>query len=502
MDSDGLPFATIADVSRLVRSGEVRSVALTELMLARIAAHDGVLNAFVTVTADTALEQASAADRELAGGLDRGPLHGVPIAIKDLFDTRGVRTTSGMKLHEHRIPDGDATVVERLRHAGAVMLGKTNMDEFAMGSSTENSAMRVTKNPWDTSRVPGGSSGGSAAAVAARLCPAALGSDTGGSIRQPAAFCGVVGFKPTYGRISRYGLVAFGSSLDQIGPMTVDVADAALLSSVLAAHDDRDSTSIPAPAENYVAELAIPFEKPLKIGLPKEYYTDALGGEVRAQMDTAIESLKTAGCEFVDVSLPHSRIDIDDDGTISSFAVACYYIVCMAEASSNLGRYDGVHYGHRTENNVEDIVELFSRSRSEALGEEVKRRILLGTYTLSSGYYDAYYNKALKVRRLIHDDFTAAFESCDVLLCPTTPAPAFAIGEKTADPLEMYLGDIYTISANLAGLPGLALPCGQTDAGLPVGCQFVGPVLSESLLLRAGMLFEKATGIARLRPPR
>lgn len=493
---------TLCELAAGIARREVTSAQAVETYLDAIAAEDPQLQAYNEVYPDLARQRAAEMDARLDAGEPVGPLAGVPIAIKDNLVTDFGHTTCSSNYLKSFAAPYTATAVARLLDAGAIILGKTNMDEFAMGSSTENSAMRVTKNPWDTSRVPGGSSGGSAAAVAARLCPAALGSDTGGSIRQPAAFCGVVGFKPTYGRISRYGLVAFGSSLDQIGPMTVDVADAALLSSVLAAHDDRDSTSIPAPAENYVAELAIPFEKPLKIGLPKEYYTDALGGEVRAQMDTAIESLKTAGCEFVDVSLPHSRIDIDDDGTISSFAVACYYIVCMAEASSNLGRYDGVHYGHRTENNVEDIVELFSRSRSEALGEEVKRRILLGTYTLSSGYYDAYYNKALKVRRLIHDDFTAAFESCDVLLCPTTPAPAFAIGEKTADPLEMYLGDIYTISANLAGLPGLALPCGQTDAGLPVGCQFVGPVLSESLLLRAGMLFEKATGIARLRPPR
>jgi aspartyl-tRNA(Asn)/glutamyl-tRNA(Gln) amidotransferase subunit A len=369
-----------------------------------------------------------------------------------------------------------------------------------MGSSTENSSARATRNPWDTDCVPGGSSGGSAAAVAARLCAAALGSDTGGSIRQPAAFCGIVGTKPTYGRVSRYGLVAFGSSLDQIGPMTRDVADAALLTRVIAGHDDRDATSLSEDVPDYAADLDAGAAD-LRIGLPKEFTTDALGGEVRTVVDQAIETYGAAGAEIVEVSLPHSRIDIDADGKLSSFAVAAYYIICTAECSSNLARFDGVHYGHRTEDAVEDIIELYSRSRAESLGEEVKRRIMLGNYALSSGYYDAYYNKALKVRRLIANDFAAAFDSCDVILCPTTPTPPFRMGEKTADPLEMYLADIYTNSLNLAGLPGMSLPGGLSSEGLPIGIQLIAPVLGEPTLFRAGRAFETASGTSCLTPP-
>jgi aspartyl-tRNA(Asn)/glutamyl-tRNA(Gln) amidotransferase subunit A len=374
------------------------------------------------------------------------------------------------------------------------------MDEFAMGSSTENSGFRPTRNPWDADCVPGGSSGGSAAAVAARQCVAALGSDTGGSIRQPAAFCGIAGFKPTYGRISRFGLVAFGSSLDQIGPMARDVADCALLTGVMAGHDDRDSTSLPVEVPDYLANIEKPPGK-LRIGMPKEFYSNALDAEINDAIHAAAKVLADAGAELVEVSLPHSRIDRDEDGKLSSYAVACYYIVAMAEASSNLARYDGVHYGHRTVESVDDIVDLYMRSRAEGFGEEVKRRVMLGTYTLSAGYYDAYYNKAMKVRRLIKKDFDEAFESCDVILCPAAPTTAFRLGEKTHDPLTMYLGDIYTLSVNLAGLPGLSLPCGLSSANMPIGMQLIGPALSEDMVLRAGRMYEKASGVSRLRPP-
>jgi aspartyl-tRNA(Asn)/glutamyl-tRNA(Gln) amidotransferase subunit A len=393
-----------------------------------------------------------------------------------------------------------ATAVGKLEAAGAVVLGKTNMDEFAMGSSTENSGFRPTRNPWDASRVPGGSSGGSAAAVSARMAAAAMGSDTGGSIRQPAAFCGVVGLKPTYGRVSRLGLVAYGSSLDQIGPLTQDVADCALLLTAIAGRDAGDSTSLEAPVPDYLATLEQPL-KNLRVGWPSEFFSKALDGEIAAAIRKAGEVFKGLGATIVEVSLPHSRIDIDAKGSISSFAVACYYIVAMSEASSNLARYDGVHYGHRTAAAVGDIIELYSKTRAEGFGEEVKRRIMLGTYTLSAGYYDAYYNKALKVRRLIKNDFDRAFESCDLLLCPVAPTTAFRLGEKTADPLTMYLEDIYTISLNLAGLPGLSLPAGLSRAGLPIGMQLIGPVLSEETLLRAGRMFEKAAGVWRLKPP-
>ncbi|MCY2923908.1 MAG: Asp-tRNA(Asn)/Glu-tRNA(Gln) amidotransferase subunit GatA, partial [Planctomycetota bacterium] len=418
---------------------------------------------------------------------------------KDNLCTAYGRTTCGSKMLAHFQSPYTATAVARLEQAGAVAPGKTNLDEFAMGSSTENSALAATRNPWDTQRVPGGSSGGSAAAVAARMCAGALGSDTGGSIRQPAAFFGIVGLKPTYGRVSRLGLVAYGSSLDQIGPMTTDVAGAALLAGVISGHDPKDSTSINAPVPDYLANLETP-PAGLRIGLPREFYSNALDAEIHAAIDKAVQVYRQAGAKIVEVSLPHSRIDAAADGALSSYAVACYYIVAMSEASSNLARYDGVHYGHRTARRVEDIIELYSFSRAEGFGDEVKRRIMLGTYTLSSGYYDAYYNKALKVRRLIAGDFARAFGDCDVLLCPVTPTTAFRVGEKTADPLTMYLADIYTISVNLAGLPGLAIPAGVSASALPIGMQLIGPAFSEDLLLRAGRMYEKASGVTRLRP--
>jgi aspartyl-tRNA(Asn)/glutamyl-tRNA(Gln) amidotransferase subunit A len=496
MSTNNLTDLSAAELAGAIAAGDVSAVEAARAYLDAIDARDGEISAYNETYAEQALEKAQAVDEANLAGRKLGPLAGVPIAIKDNLCTTYGRTTCSSKYLENFRAPYTATAVAKLADAGAVILGKTNLDEFAMGSSTENSGFGATRNPWDTTRVPGGSSGGSAAAVAARMCAAALGSDTGGSIRQPAGFCGVVGVKPTYGRVSRYGLVAFGSSLDQIGPLAQNVTDAALITQVISGYDDRDSTSLPAPVGDWLAKIDTPV-KGLRIGLPKEFFlkdTEALDGEVREAIEQAIETYRAAGAEIVEVSLPHSRIDIDDDGKISSYAVACYYIVCTAECSSNLARFDAVRYGHRTAEKVEDIIELYSRSRAETLGEEVKRRIMLGTYALSSGYYDAYYNKALKVRRLIANDFAKAFESCDVLLCPTTPTPAFSFGEKTDNPLEMYLADIYTISVNLAGLPGVSIPAGISSGGLPIGMQLIGPVLSEETLFRAARMFEIARG--------
>jgi len=495
----------VAELSALelrdaIAAGEVSAEQAARAYLGAIEQREPAVGAYNEVLAERAVERARAVDARRAAGEPLGPLAGVPVAIKDNLCTTYARTTCSSKmLTDFRAPF-TATAVTKLAAAGAVVLGKTNLDEFAMGSSTENSGFRPTRNPWDPGRVPGGSSGGSAAAVSARLCAAALGSDTGGSIRQPAAFCGVVGLKPTYGRVSRYGLVAYGSSLDQIGPLARDVADAALLTGVIAGHDGRDSTSVPRDVPDYLATLDEPVEG-LRVGLPAEFYSDALDGEINEAIHQAARTYEAAGCDVVEVRLPHSRIDIDADGNLSSYAVACYYIVAMAEASSNLARYDSVHYGHRTADKLDDIVDLYSRSRAEGFGEEVKRRIMLGTYTLSAGYYDAYYNKALKVRRLIKNDFDAAFETCDVLLCPVTPTTAFRLGEKTADPLTMYLADIYTISVNLAGLPGITIPAGLSAAGLPIGMQLIGPVFSEQTVLRAARMYEQLSGVTRLRPP-
>lgn len=491
---------TTVELAARIAAGDVSAEQAARTYLDAIDAREPVVGAYNEVWADRAIEQARAIDARRAAGLDIGPLGGVPLAVKDNMCTNYGRTTCSSKmLAEFRAPY-QATAVDKLHAAGAVVLGKTNLDEFAMGSSTENSATKPTRNPWDTDRVPGGSSGGSAAAVAARMCAAALGSDTGGSIRQPAAFCGVVGLKPTYGRVSRYGLVAYGSSLDQIGPLARDVADAALLTGIISGHDPRDSTSVPQDVPDMLAQLDTP-PKNLRIGLPLEFYSDALDPETNLAIRAAAEAYKDAGAEIVDVSLPHSRIDIDQAGKLSSYAAACYYIVAMAEASSNLARYDSAHYGHRTTEQCDGIVEMYSRSRAEGFGEEVKRRIMLGTYTLSAGYYDAYYNKALKVRRLIKNDFDAAFERCDMLLCPASPTTAFKFGEKTDDPLTMYLADIYTVSVNLAGLPGLSIPAGLSEAGLPIGMQLIGPVFSEPMLLAAGRMYEKASTTSCLTPP-
>lgn len=458
----------------LVESREVSAAELHAAYLDAIGERDGELHAYLRTVAE-------------ADGTS------IPIALKDVISTRGVETTAGSRILEGYVPVFDATVAARCKAAGLTLLGKTNTDEFAMGSSTENSGFGPTRNPWDASRVPGGSSGGSAAAVAARLAPLALGSDTGGSVRQPAAMCGVVGLKPTYGRVSRYGLVAFGSSLDQVGPFATNVTDAALLLGVMAGKDPHDTTSVEAPVDDYVAALADEAvdagAKVLRIGIPKEYFAAGLDAEVRAAVEGAIETYRKLGAKIVDVSLPSAP-----------YSIAVYYVVATAEASSNLARYDGVHYGHRTAA-PKDIVDLYSSSRAEGFGAEVKRRIMLGTFALSSGYYDAYYNKALKVRRLIKEDFDRAFAACDVILSPTAPSAAFKLGEKTDDPLQMYLADIYTIAANLAGVPAVSIPCGLTKADLPIGLQLAGPLFAEAKLLQAARLFERATEWHANRPP-
>ena len=452
---------------------------MTESVLARIASVDERVKAYLTVTADAALAQAEQADRERSSGTT-SPVLGVPIAIKDNMCTEGVRTTCASKILGNFIPPYNATVVARLQHAGYVMPGKVNMDEFAMGSSTENSGFMVTKNPWDLERIPGGSSGGSAAAVAAGECIAALGSDTGGSIRQPAACCGVVGLKPTYGRVSRYGLVAFASSLDQIGPITKDVTDAAILLNIISGHDERDSTSADVPAPDFTKSLVRDL-KGVKVGIPKEYFIEGMDPEVDRAVRSAVKTLEALGATVVDVTLPHT-----------GYAVATYYILATSEASSNLARYDGVKYGYRA-SGAKDLLEMYTKSRSQGFGPEVKRRIMLGTYALSAGYYDAYYKKGQQARTLIKRDFEEAFRRADIIATPTAPTAAFKIGEKSSDPLQMYLSDIFTISVNLAGIPGISIPCGFTAGGLPVGLQLLGRHFDEASILRAAYAYEQAT---------
>jgi aspartyl-tRNA(Asn)/glutamyl-tRNA(Gln) amidotransferase subunit A len=450
--------------------------------VSKIEHENGVNNGFITVCADNALAMAEKADKALSSGnKPAGALHGVPIAIKDNISTNGVRTTCGSKMLENYIPVFDATVVERLRSEGAIIIGKTNLDEFAMGSTTETSYFGVSRNPLDPERIPGGSSGGSAVVVAAKTAPAALGSDTGGSIRQPAACCGVVGLKPTYGRVSRYGLVAFASSLDQIGPITRNVKDAALVLRSIAGDDPKDSSASPLPVPDYCAMLDKGVEG-FTVGIPKEYFAEGLDSEVKLAVMAAAKVLEKRGARLVEVSLPRTE-----------FAVAVYYVIATAEATSNLARYDGVKYGFRSGKD-ETLDELYRNTRSEGFGAEVKRRIMLGNYVLSSGYYDAYYHKAQQVRSLIQNDFNSAFRTCDLLICPTMPTPPFMIGEKSNDPLSMYLSDIYTISANLAGIPGLTLPFGKAD-NMPVGVQLLGAGFSEEKLLRAGYVIENAAFI-------
>ena len=469
---------TLTELAAGLRAGDFSSEELTRACLDRIAGHDGTLNSFITVDEEHALAQARAADDRLRQG-EAGPLTGIPVAQKDIFCTDGVLTTCASRMLENFVAPYNATVVEKFDAAGAVMIGKTNMDEFAMGSSNETSFYGPVRNPWNPETVPGGSSGGSAAAVAARLVPAATGTDTGGSIRQPAALCGVTGLKPTYGRVSRWGMIAFASSLDQGGPIARSAEDAALLLGVMAGFDERDSTSIDRPVPDYTATLNDDI-RGLKIGLPKEYFGEGLESGVGQAVEAALDEYRRLGAEIVEISLPNTHL-----------AVPAYYVVAPAECSSNLSRFDGVRFGHRCEN-PEDLEDLYKRSRGEGFGAEVKRRIMIGTYALSAGYYDAYYLKAQKVRRLIRDDFLRAFEQVDVIMGPTTPAPAFRLGEKTDDPITMYLSDIYTIAVNLAGLPGMSIPAGFVN-GLPVGLQIIGNHFDEARLLNVAHRYQQVT---------
>jgi len=469
---------TIAQLAANLKAGEFSSVELTQHYINRIKNFDQGLNSYITVVEERAIAQATEADKIIATG-NAQPLTGIPFAQKDIFCTDGVKTTCGSKMLDNFISPYDATVIESFNNAGAVMLGKTNMDEFAMGSSNETSFYGTVKNPWNTEYVPGGSSGGAAASVAARLAPASTGTDTGGSIRQPAALCNLTGLKPSYGRVSRFGMIAFASSLDQAGTFTQTAEDAALMLNVMAGLDEKDSTSIDEPVPDYSANLNQDV-KGLKVGLPKEYFADGLDVDVAKRIDDAIEEYKKLGAEFVEISLPNTHL-----------SVPVYYIVAPAECSSNLSRFDGVRFGHRCEN-PQDLEDLYKRSRGEGFGPEVKRRILVGAYALSSGYYDAYYLKAQKIRRLIANDFTEAFKKVDVIMSPTTPTPAFKIGEKNDDPISMYYSDIYTIAVNLAGLPGMSVPCGFVN-NMPVGLQVIAPYFAESKLLNVAHQYQQVT---------
>ncbi len=498
--------ASATDLLGYLQSGQVSAVELLKQYLDRIETHDGSIHAYLDVAREAALERAESIDRRRSRGERLGALAGLPVAVKDVLCTAGWATTCGSRMLQNYCPPYDATVVRRLLDADAVLVGKTNMDEFAMGGSTENSAFGVTRNPWDLTRTPGGSSGGAAACVAAGMAPLSVGSDTGGSIRQPAAYCGVVGLKPSYGRVSRYGLVAFASSLDQVGPLAATAEDTALLLEVLAGHDPRDSTSAKVPVPDYLLASRQPLGA-LRIGLVREHFGAGLDSEVDAAVREAVDWFRDEGAEVKEISLPHSR-----------YAISTYYIIAPSEASSNLARYDGVHYGYRTderamlgelqesrqrllqegdnagaENLDGTLVRMYRKTRAEAFGPEVKRRIMLGTYALSAGYYDAYYLKALKVRRLIRQDFDAAFNEVDVIMGPTTPTPPFRLGEMIDDPLKMYLQDLYTVSANLTGICAMSLPCGQTGAGLPIGLQIHAPAFHEHRLLQAARAFQQGT---------
>ncbi len=470
---------TIQEIRQQLISGELTSVALTQACLERIRATDGRLNAFITVCEDEALTAAAVADQQLAAGHGK-LLTGIPVAVKDIFNTLDVRTTCASKILDNYVSPYDATTVTKLREQGAVIVGKLNMDEFAMGSSGENSAAGVVHNPWNTELVPGGSSSGSAAAVAAGQVVATMGTDTGGSVRQPASHCGVVGFKPTYGRVSRYGVVAFASSLDQVGPIAGNVEDCALMLGVIAGYDPADSTSVDCPVPDYLKNLKTGVAGK-KIGLPKEYFIAGLDPDIKKAVDTAIATYRKLGAEIIEVSLPHT-----------DYSVACYYLIAMAEASSNLARYDGVRFGMRQDTG-EGLIGMYQQTRTAGFGDEVKRRIMLGTYALSSGYYDAYYLKAQKVRTLIREDFQAVFEQVDLLLTPVAPTPAFKIGKMVDDPLQMYLSDIFTIPTNLAGTCAMSLPCGFSGEGLPIGLQLIGKPFAEAEILQAAYAFEEAT---------
>ncbi len=487
-------FDTLIGARDAIASKKVSSSELTRRVLDRISHQDGMVKAFTSIYPDRALAIA----KEVDAGKRAGPLAGVPIAIKDNMCTSWGTTTCSSKMLANFHAPYDATVVKKLEAAGAVIVGKTNLDEFAMGSSTENSAMQTTRNPWDHDRIPGGSSGGSAAALAGSMCHASLGSDTGGSIRQPASLCGIVGLKPTYGRVSRYGLVAFASSLDQIGPFTRDVPDCALMMNVISGHDELDSTSAQVVVPDHLKDLDQPL-KGLKIGIAKEYdLADGIDPQVQKAVHDAIDVYKKLGATVIDVTLPHTK-----------YGIAAYYVIAPCEASSNLARYDGVHFGHRTKEDVSNIIDLFSKSRYEGFGEEVQRRIMIGTYALSAGYGAKYYERALKIRTLIAKDFEDAFKGCDVVVCPTSPTPAFKPGDKTGDPLAMYLCDVFTVTCNIAGIAGISIPCGLTrgdgksdTAGkpLPIGLQLLGPAFSEEKLLRIARMYEKATDWHTKRP--
>ncbi|MHB1406055.1 MAG: Asp-tRNA(Asn)/Glu-tRNA(Gln) amidotransferase subunit GatA [Desulfitobacteriaceae bacterium] len=481
-----LTAKSAAELHTLLESREISAVELTKAFIERINAIEDKVKAFMTLTEESALMQAAEVDAKLSRGEKLRPLEGIPMALKDNMCTEGVRTTCSSKILENFVPPYNATVAELLRQAGAVMLGKLNMDEFAMGSSTENSAFHVTRNPWDLERVTGGSSGGSAAAVVADQAVFTLGSDTGGSIRQPAAFCGVVGMKPTYGAVSRYGLIAFASSLDQIGPFTKDVRDNALVMNAIAGHDPKDSTSVPYDKPDYTKFLLNDI-KGLKIGIPREYFGQGIDTEVDKILRQALATLGSLGAEVEECSMPHTE-----------YAMPAYYLIAPAEASSNLARYDGVRYGYRTED-AEDIISMFKKTRAEGFGSEVKRRIMLGTYALSAGYYDAYYLKAQKARTLIKQDFDRVLEKFDVLVAPTAPTVAFKFGEKSTDPLAMYLSDVCTVPLNLAGLPGLTLPAGFAG-GMPVGLQLMGKPFDEGTLYRVAYTFEQNTDFHKAKP--
>jgi len=477
---------TLHEASRMLDAGEVSSVALTESVLARIDAVEPTVQAYLALDREGALRQAGQADIRRKNG-HASPLCGIPLAIKDVLCTTSMPTTCGSRILEHFVAPYDATVVTKLNQAGSVLLGKLAMDEFAMGSTSENCAFQVPHNPWKTGYVTGGSSGGSAAAVAADECFASLGSDTGGSIRQPASLCGTVGMKPTYGRVSRYGLVAFASSLDQVGPLTKDVRDCALMMNAICGHDPLDSTSINLLVPDFTTALQDGL-RGVKIGIPREYFGQGLDPEVDERVREGIRMLKEAGAEIVEVNLPHT-----------DYCVAVYYLIAPAEASSNLARFDGVRYGYR-DRSADSLIEMYNRSRSQGFGDEVKRRILIGTYALSSGYYDAFYKKASQVRTLIKEDFARAFDSCDLMVSPVTPTPAWKIGDKADDPLALYLSDILTLSANLAGIPGMSVPCGFTSQGLPIGMQLQAAHFNEEILLRAAYNLEQRAGVVGKKP--
>lgn len=478
---------TVSEIARKIKEKEITIKEVLDSVYNRIENVEEKVSAYVTLTKEQAYNRATKLQERLDNGEDIGIMGGVPIAIKDNICTNGIKTTCSSKMLENFVPFYDATVIEKLENAGAIIIGKTNMDEFAMGSSTENSAIKKTKNPWDLERVPGGSSGGSAAAVACDIAPCALGTDTGGSIRQPASFCNVVGLKPTYGLVSRYGVVAYASSLDQVGPLTKSVEDAAILLNVIAGKDEKDTTSADIPKKDYLKSIKDDI-KGKKIGVPTEFISDGINPDVKKAYEENLNTLKELGAEIIEIKLDYAK-----------YSLPTYYIIATAEASSNLGRYDGIRYGHRAKD-FSSLDELYVKSRTEGFGDEVKRRIMLGTYVLSSGYYDAYYKRGQKVRTLIIDDFKKAFEKCDVIAIPTTPNTSFKFGEKTSNPLEMYLEDIYTVPVNIAGLPGISVPGGFDKNGMPIGMQFISKAFDEENLLQVAYTFEKNTGFNMKKP--